>query len=562
GWGRPDTANDPVSLASVPLLDLPDPSQRGSYTVVAAAYGSGNELRRPELGQDVLWRTAVVDASGVLPRRGFLARSYAAWLWGFDDAHIPVHGLVWYPAEPDGPLPLVLIAHGNRVSSAYSERGYAYLGEHLASHGMIAVSVDENYLNGDALFDYRGEEYPLRAWLLLRHVDQFRMWNDLPDHPLSGRVDLDRVALIGHSRGGEAAALAAEFAAGRTPPAGLPPAPPGISVRAVIGIAPTEGQFRGAPIRLTDVDYLVIQGAHDAELPAFWGLATYHRVQFTGADRRIKVALLSQRANHGRFNSVWNDADAGLASWMLDRVSILSPAEQQQLTRAVVLAFLRRSLFDDRAYDAFFREPRSGRHWLPDDVILSHWETSDRIDIADFDVGGLITRTFDASGFDVAILRDPELRDRTFQGDLALYLRWSRPATVQVNLDPGTSARVDPAGRLTLSIFADSGGSLPDPVVEVRAGGESAAVRLGTVVPFRPLPRPRVWKNDTLAKRYVREAPPPGVVERFLQTYAIELSHFTAVNPDLDLTALEAVLLHFDGAGSAFLDDLGFEPAD
>jgi len=33
---------------------------------------------------------------------------------------------------------------------------------------MIAVSVDENYLNGDALFDYGGREFGVRAWLLLR----------------------------------------------------------------------------------------------------------------------------------------------------------------------------------------------------------------------------------------------------------------------------------------------------------------------------------------------------------------------------------------------------------
>src|SRR5690606_191415 len=105
-------------------------------------------------------------------------------------------------------------------------------------HGMIAVSVDENYLNGDALFDYRGTEHPVRAWLLLRHVDQFRVWNAQPNHPLAGRVDLDRVALIGHSRGGEAAALAAAYAAGYPPPTGLPPIPPDLAIRAVIGIAP------------------------------------------------------------------------------------------------------------------------------------------------------------------------------------------------------------------------------------------------------------------------------------------------------------------------------------
>ena len=86
---------------------------------------------------------------------------------------------IWYP-EGDGPFPLVLIVHGNHAMSDYSDPGYAYLGEHLASQGYIAVSVDENFLNGLFFFDGEFEEMPLRAWILLKHLQQWQGWNETP----------------------------------------------------------------------------------------------------------------------------------------------------------------------------------------------------------------------------------------------------------------------------------------------------------------------------------------------------------------------------------------------
>ena len=48
----------------------------------------------------------------------------------------------------DGPFPLALIVHGNHSMEDYSDPGYAYLGELLASRGIIMASVDENFING------------------------------------------------------------------------------------------------------------------------------------------------------------------------------------------------------------------------------------------------------------------------------------------------------------------------------------------------------------------------------------------------------------------------------
>jgi hypothetical protein len=67
--------------------------------------------------------------------------------WGFDVTNLPLNGRVWYP-DGDGPFPLALIVHGNHFMMDYSDPGYDYLGQLLASRGIILVSVDQNFLNG------------------------------------------------------------------------------------------------------------------------------------------------------------------------------------------------------------------------------------------------------------------------------------------------------------------------------------------------------------------------------------------------------------------------------
>ena len=88
-----------------------------------------------------------------------------AWYWGFDAKHFPRNGRVWYPAG-EGPFPLVLIVHGNHTMEEHSDPGYAYLCEHLASSGFIAVSVDENFFTGAgrAASTRRTERAPGCSW--------------------------------------------------------------------------------------------------------------------------------------------------------------------------------------------------------------------------------------------------------------------------------------------------------------------------------------------------------------------------------------------------------------
>jgi hypothetical protein len=463
-------------------------------------------------------------------------------------------------------MPVALIVHGNHEAGDYSDPGYAYLGEHLASRGILLASVDENFLNGDWFFDHGGAEMGVRAWLLLRHLDQLRTWDATAGHPLAGRLDLDRVGLIGHSRGGEAAAVAAMLeASGSYELAGLPPIARGFGIRAVIGIAPSDGMYRGpgAPASLKNLDYLVIQGAHDGDLPGFNGVQTYHRIRFDGGRDHLKVALYSERANHGRFNTVWDFGDAGaLSSWMLDRGSMLAPAEQQRLARTVIGAFLARSIQGETGYEAFFREPRAGRAWLPDDVIETHWESSGRVVVEDFATGRIDRDRHPAIGFETVTSGDPPLRDAATQRDRAVRLVWSGPARYDIAIDRSVAAAIDPDGSLVFAMVATLDGSAPvDPIVELRsADGLRAAVRLGDVAPVRPLLPTRLWKIDGLGDRYLPAEKHVLPAERFLQTYEIELSAFEEATPGFDPTRLVSLSIGFGGAGAVFLDDVAFEP--
>lgn len=184
----------------------PPSSGQAGYQVFT--YGSGSD-RREEFGEDALLVSGTADASSLLPSWTWIKSLY----WGFDPSRLPLNGTVWLP-DGQEPAPLALLVHGNHLAEQDSDKGYAYLGELLASRGYAAVSVDENFLNYSVWSDIPEDDMRLRSWLLLRHLEQLARWAEQPDNPFHGRIDLSRTALIGHSRADRPQRWL------RTPPAG------------------------------------------------------------------------------------------------------------------------------------------------------------------------------------------------------------------------------------------------------------------------------------------------------------------------------------------------------
>jgi len=254
-------------------IDAADPSMDGAYSYRTYFYGSGDDKHRKEYGEGVDFKTDPVDAN---PFMGFFDNMPR--YWGFDFDSLPLNGRVWFP-DGEGPFPLVLIVHGNHNMKDFSDPGYEYLGKLLASRGFIAVSVDENFLNQK----FAGEN-DARAFVLLEHLNVWDTWNQTQGHAFEGKVDMDRIAIVGHSRGGESAAHAAAFnRLERYPDNANIKLDYNFGIRSVVAIAPCDGQYKpaGHPTALENINYLVIHGGHDADVATFMGLRQFNRVYFT-----------------------------------------------------------------------------------------------------------------------------------------------------------------------------------------------------------------------------------------------------------------------------------------
>lgn len=371
----------------VPALQAENPAHPGNFEVKSLTYGSGKNKRRPEFGAEADLITTTVDVTPFVKDNKGWRMKLREWYWGFGFKEFPVNGTVWYP-DGEGPFPLVLVVHGNHKMQEFSDPGYAYLGKHLASRGFILVSVDENFFNGAFQGGLRGENDG-RGWMLLQHLLVWRTWNRTAGHPFYRKVDMDNLGLIGHSRGGEAAAIAGAFNRLKFYPDDADTAFDfDFNLKAIISIAPSDGQYQpaGRPTPLENVNYFVIQGAHDADVSTFAGDRQFNRVRFTDDGYWFKASLYSYRSNHGQFNTVWGDNDWGQPMGLiLNRKALLTGEEQRTIAKVYFTAFLEVTLHGDTSYVKMFRDFRVAADWLPRDIYINRFADSTFHGVCDYE---------------------------------------------------------------------------------------------------------------------------------------------------------------------------------
>ncbi|MEA3439451.1 MAG: MFS transporter [Chloroflexota bacterium] len=572
------------AAAQVEPLDMPNPSQPGSHAVKTLYYGGGQDHHRTEYGAGVDLVTESVDGSALVERWTRLRTGY----WGFGPEALPINGRVWYP-EGEGPFPLVLILHGNHAMEDFSESGYNYLGELLASRGFILVSVDENFLNlsffADALLiSSLKEEDDLRGWLLLEHLQVWRDWNATLNNPFFHKVDLDNVALIGHSRGGAAVAIAAAFN-------NLPNYPDdatvrfdyGFNIRSVVAIAPTDGKYkptdRGTP--LENVNYLVMHGAHDMDVISFSGARQYARVRFTDGENWFKAALYVYGANHGQFNTSWGRKDLFEPLMRVFNLQQLMPAEQQaQVAKVYISAFLEATLRGESGYLALFQDHRRAREWLPDTIYISQYEEASTWLVSTYqeDINVETTTLPDGKqmGENLAVWREQLVKVKW--GDMdnhAVYLGWdadvsATTASYTIQLPDRikkytqnnvlvfslADANEDPTPAIKEARENDPH-ELIDLTVEVIDGeGEAARLPLSYFSFLQPQLEGQIAKA-----RFMSPLPSSEVV---FQHFECPLADFTAANPSFNPTNLVQIRFIFDRTrmGVVVLDDVGFRDGD
>jgi dienelactone hydrolase len=578
GTGTPYPENVAARSAS-PLESLADdPGAPGVFSSTLLDYG----VEPPRLeGRDA--RVAFID-SRTVDARAWVSNWSAsrARYWGFGAEALPLSGRVWRP-HGTGPFPLVLILHGNHRMEERSDLGYAYLCELLASRGMMCSTVDENFLNastaaGGAYILDPGASIEVRAWLLLEHLAVWRAWNREPGHPFFQLIDEQRIALVGHSVGGEAVAVAAALCR-------LPAHPDDASrtldydfnIRSLVTIAPTDGlqELAGRPVRLENVDLLTIHGSHDMDVMAFQGQGQMERIEWTDNRPRFAAAVYVYGANHGQFNAAWGRRDKTDFMFNLMNTAQLMPGEEQRrITQTLVSAFLEAVLNGRVDYLNLLRDFRTRPASAASEaIVLSQVHESratyvatyeEDIDLTSTTVAGGSIRGQYLAGWHEALA---PLKLASVDTGVA-HIAWDRSHTDAV---PGYAIELPPSlsfsDRHTL-VFAlahrqenDRQGRTfsvepIDLTIEITdRAGQSAELPLSHFALLQPEPHVQLAKLGWMTSTVPASHP-------VFQTFSFPLADFVALNPQLDVGHLATVRLVFDRtpAGLILLDEVGFRP--
>ena len=453
-----------------PSLTATDPSAPGPHAVKLLFYGSGSDFRRPEYGKQVSIKTPSVDASPFFKDFEGWKEKLRRHYWGFGVDKFPLNARVWYP-DGAGPFPLVLIVHGNHNMADFSDPGYAYLGELLASRGFILASIDENFLN--SWIANLPSEQAARGWMLLEHLKLWRQWNAHPGNPFFAKVDLANISLMGHSRGGEAAATAALFnKLSFNPEDATVPFAYGFSIKSIVAIAPADGQYKpaGAPRALENVSYLTLQGANDADVSSFMGSWQFDRIKFTDPNGPwFKAEIYAYRANHGQFNTVWGRSDAGEPLGRYLNLRPLLPAgEQRRISKTYISAFLEATLHGKSEYLPLFKDYRVAKAWLPQTLYINRYFDASYIPLANFSEDADVTSTTQIGGRisseNLSVWREGRIPTRDGNRDYnGVFIGWNREHSKKL---PSYSVALPSSGapeKILVLSLAVTDENAPDP---------------------------------------------------------------------------------------------------
>jgi hypothetical protein len=471
--------------------------------------------------------------------------------WPFANTNVPLNGHVCIP-RGRGPFPLAVFAHGNHIATENSTPGYLYLCRLLASHGIIAATIDVNFLNGFNFGENDG-----RAIVHLEHLRQFRTWNDTAAHPLHGKVDLNRILIVGHSRGGEAVGHASFF--NRQPSvggvlldgsAGLGPYRFGIT--AAFAIAPTDRQFTPptGPTVVPD-SYIIIHGSKDSDVFTFEGYHTYERAHAvdlanpTVSDGKFKAMLWIHKANHNQFNSVWApETPPGVA---------MPRPDQEQIAMVHIGAVAQAVLLDRKGYFAVLHDHAAASAWEPPGTeFVSQYQDPERIFVQHNQEGLAppvvslpVQGTVAADG--VAAARQlTALVGGLPTTTITLRLSWNALGSrLLLQVDPATL----PAERYrVLSLRVGQSTEPPNPVnrdmdlsLEVSSGSKTATI-----------------PASSLHRLLYPDAPPFGPAKIVMQSLRLPVARL--IERGVDPSDLRSIALVFDRrpAGVVYAGDLQF----
>ena len=479
-------------------------------------------------------------------------------------------GVVRHPVDLSaGPYPLVVFMHGNHGNcrppsldedicetrtthecqtlgflTSPNAEGYVYLQETLASQGFVTVSVSANALN------CRPDFIPERVSLLLEHLRRWSTWGGAGGAPFgstfAGAVDMSRVSLIGHSRGGEAVSAT---------PARLRSTPiAGVSLASVFAIGPTD-YHNPAP---SGVPFAVLLPSCDADVRTLEGLLHYDRgLDASDANARAQVLVIG--ANHNFFNTQWRFDDNERLTRVCETFNQITGANQRGMLEPVLTDWIVAN--DDPAtrFPAYLRTeadtPPLVDFWADHDLDLRwSYAAADRVVIDDFTGSGSPSSTNDLGGANaysgfIASLTCTGTCSRNFRHVVGNIRPAWDAAAASASFSIGD---FDASARDTLSMrFASRIATINDGLSEhdfairvTDTSGTTAEVSLASA--------------GRLAHRF-----PSRREQEILTTVRVPMSAFVEAAPTVDLAHLASVEVAMptpagNDAGSIWMSDLDF----
>lgn len=213
-----------------------------------------------------------------------------------------------------------------------SALGYDYIQRLLARQGFVTVSIAANGINQQ---DDRTVDGGMtaRSELVRRHLDLLAAWDD------SGRLqaDLDRVVLVGHSRGGEGVARASAEIALDAP----------YRVVGQVLLAPTDFSRQTSPY----VPTVALLPSCDGDVSGLDGQVFVDEARDTvDDDTALKSAVMMIGGNHNFLNTEWTpgisstpsqDDAVGRGPCAMGAPTRLSAAQERQAGKAYVAGAVR-----------------------------------------------------------------------------------------------------------------------------------------------------------------------------------------------------------------------------
>ncbi len=293
---------------------------------------------------------------------------------------VPLQGSVFYP-HGKGPFPLVLLIHGNFIDPLiHSEEGYEYIAKDLAEQGFIVASLGMNFLNGNVK-----REMGARSMVVLEHLKLFRKWNETAGTPLYRLIDLNKIGLAGHSRGGEAAAGAA-FLNIKLNDKKRSEFNLGFKIRSIFTLAPTEGQFPvsdgSAGLIPNGVEYFMMLGSRDTGTDSYRSLEFFSKLFSSPKHNRkgTKSMLWIYGANHSNWNSAWHRY---FSKKSLKQV--LPAKTQQEIAKKYIAAFFMMTLYEKEKYRSIFKGESIYENISSDIKVMYQYQDAERLVLHSFE---------------------------------------------------------------------------------------------------------------------------------------------------------------------------------